>query len=124
MALIVIQKIPDLPFPRQTSFNKLTDALDNVDAIYVTRIQKERMSAAEYQSNKDSYRLDRSVMSRLGKHVKVGAHAHAPQVLHPLPRVDEISTELDGDERCVFFEQAQNGLYVRMALLYLILNNG
>ncbi|BAM38952.1 aspartate transcarbamoylase [Theileria orientalis strain Shintoku] len=105
--------IPDLAYPRQTSFNKLLDALENVDAIYVTRVQRERMTDAEYKTAKDAYKLDKSVMSKLAKHVKI---------LHPLPRVDEISTEIDSDERCVFFQQAKNGLYIRMALLYLILN--
>uniref|UniRef100_A0A3B0MM95 aspartate carbamoyltransferase n=1 Tax=Theileria annulata TaxID=5874 RepID=A0A3B0MM95_THEAN len=105
--------IPDLAFPRQTSFKKLSDALDNVDVIYVTRIQKERMTPSELPSPKESFKVDKNVMSLLPKHAKV---------LHPLPRVEEVSLDVDSDERCVFFEQAENGLYVRMALLYLILN--
>lgn len=104
--------IPDLAYPRQTSFSELSDGLENCDAIYVTRIQKERMSPEEYDLVKSSYIIDKSTMEKLAPHVKI---------LHPLPRVDEISPEVDNDERCIYFEQAQNGVYVRMALLYLLL---
>ncbi|GIX63956.1 aspartate carbamoyltransferase [Babesia caballi] len=108
-----VQNIPDLLFPRQTSFSNLEDGCEGADVIYVTRLQKERMDAKEYDLVKDSYHIQKSLLAKLPRHVKI---------MHPLPRVDEIPTEIDGDERAIYFQQAQNGLYVRMAMLYLILN--
>lgn len=106
--------IPDLAFPRQTSFSSIQDGSETCDVIYVTRLQKERMDAEDYEALKDSYRVDKSLLATLPRHVKV---------MHPLPRLDELPTEVDDDERAIYFEQARNGLYVRMAMLYLMLNS-
>ena len=87
----------------------LDAVLPEVDVIYQTRIQKERFSDPEaYNAVKGMYRIDKSVMARLRKYAIV---------MHPLPRVDEIAPEVDGDPRAAYFRQARNGLHVRMALL-------
>lgn len=106
--------ISDLPVPRQTSFSSLDDGCEGCDVIYVTRLQKERMDPNEYKRLKNSYRLSKALLAKLPQHVKI---------MHPLPRLDELPTDIDTDERAIYFEQAQNGLYVRMAILYLLLNS-
>ena len=88
-------------------------ALDQSDVIYQTRVQKERFaSQEEYEAAKGSYILDKAAYD----HMKSNA-----VVLHPLPRVDEISAGVDSDPRSAYFRQAHNGVYVRMALLDLLL---
>lgn len=94
-----------------------TDELENVlpeaDVMYVTRIQKEWFAKeSEYQAVKGSFVIDEKLMRKAKKKMIV---------MHPLPRVDEISTEVDSDPREAYFEQMRNGLYTRMALLKLIL---
>lgn len=87
-------------------------ALRVSDIVYVTRVQRERFEdPAEYEKCKGSYILDRNL---LGK-AKEGL-----TILHPLPRVDEISTDIDSYEGAAYFRQAHNGMYVRMALLGLV----
>ena len=84
-----------------------------VDCIYMTRIQKERFhSVDDYESAASKYILTLDVVKKM----KPGTI-----IMHPLPRVDEIPKEVDNDHRARYFEQAQNGLYIRMALLYLLL---
>lgn len=85
-----------------------------VDCIYMTRIQKERFHSAEdYQAAAGKYILTPE---------RVQAMKPGAIIMHPLPRVDEIPKEVDDDPRARYFQQAQNGLYIRMALLYLLLN--
>ena len=92
---------------------RLEDALPSLDLLYMTRVQKERFfNEEDYVRMKDFYILDRQKMEL------------APQdmlVLHPLPRVNEISVEVDDDPRAVYFKQAQYGVYVRMALILTLL---
>ena len=92
---------------------RLEDALPFLDILYMTRVQKERLfNEEDYIRMKDFYILNKAKM------------ALAPQdmlVLHPLPRVNEISTEVDDDPRAVYFKQAQYGVYVRMALILTLL---
>jgi aspartate carbamoyltransferase catalytic subunit len=84
-----------------------------VDCIYMTRIQKERFhSVDDYKAAASKYILT----SEIVKTMKQDAI-----IMHPLPRVDEIPADVDTDPRARYFEQAQNGLYVRMALLFLLL---
>ena len=85
-----------------------------VDVIYQTRIQKERFGdrIADYEQARGKYIINRSVMDCMQEHAVV---------LHPLPRVDEIDPEVDADPRAAYFRQAHNGLYVRMALLRMLL---
>ena len=79
----------------------------------MTRIQKERFhSVDDYQAAASKYILTLDVVQTM----KPGAI-----IMHPLPRVDEIPKDVDNDPRARYFEQAQNGLYIRMALLYLLL---
>jgi aspartate carbamoyltransferase catalytic subunit len=87
-------------------------ALAVSDIVYVTRIQKERFEdLTEYEKVKGAYVLNRSVI----KKAKPGI-----TIMHPLPRVDEISTDVDDYEGAAYFRQAHNGLYIRMALLALV----
>ncbi|MBI2550677.1 aspartate carbamoyltransferase [Candidatus Woesearchaeota archaeon] len=84
-----------------------------LDVLYVTRIQKERfLNPEEYHHVKGIYQLDPSFL----KHTKPGL-----KILHPLPRVDEINPQLDKAKQSIYFEQAHNGIPVRMALLAMIL---
>jgi len=91
------------------------EVLDKVDVLYMTRVQKERFkSDYDYQQLKNAYILDTSTLKRL-KNTAI--------IMHPLPRVSEISLEVDMDKRAAYFRQAKNGLYIRMALLQMILAN-
>jgi len=85
-----------------------------VDVIYQTRIQRERFGdrVQEYQQARGHYVVDSSILERMSADAIV---------MHPLPRVDEIVPEVDQDPRAAYFRQAHNGLYVRMALLRMIL---
>ena len=88
---------------------KLEDIISELDILYMTRIQKERFfNEEEYLRLKDSYILDVEKMN-LAKDDMI--------VLHPLPRVNEISVEVDKDSRACYFKQAEFGMYVRMALI-------
>jgi aspartate carbamoyltransferase catalytic subunit len=85
----------------------------NLDILYVTRIQQERFpDPMEYEKYKNAYRLDRSLLSHIKEDLKI---------MHPLPRVGEISPELDETKHAIYFEQAGNGVTVRKALLALVL---
>jgi aspartate carbamoyltransferase catalytic subunit len=91
----------------------LASVLPNVDVVYQTRIQKERFTTLEeFEAARGVYVLDRSSFDRLNPEAIV---------LHPLPRVDEISTTVDTDPRAAYFRQAHNGVYIRMALLESVL---
>ncbi|MGI8968084.1 MAG: aspartate carbamoyltransferase [Chloroflexota bacterium] len=80
-----------------------------VDVLYQTRIQKERLaSQVEYEAARGVYVVDRRLLDTMAPHAIV---------MHPLPRVDEIAPEVDQDPRAAYFRQAQNGLFVRMAVL-------
>lgn len=87
--------------------------MDELDIIYMTRVQKERFfNEADYIRLKDTYILDKS---------KLKAAKPDLSILHPLPRVNEISTDVDSDPRACYFRQALNGKYVRMALIMTML---
>jgi aspartate carbamoyltransferase catalytic subunit len=89
--------------------SNLDAVLPHVDVVYQTRVQKERFATAEdYQAAKGKYVIGGEAMPRLNP---------AAILLHPLPRVDEISVEVDDDPRAAYFRQAHNGVFVRMALL-------
>lgn len=92
----------------------LTKILNKIDVLYMTRVQKERFKKIEeYEKVKDAYRLDGKAVQQMKKE---------SIIMHPLPRINEISTDVDGDERAAYFRQAKNGLYIRMAILDLLLN--
>ena len=89
--------------------------LEGADVLYVTRVQRERFAdPADYEQVKGSYIVNRELMK------------DAPSstiVMHPLPRVEEISTDFDDDPRAAYFRQMENGMYVRMAILSLLMAN-
>ncbi|KAE9550164.1 hypothetical protein FO519_006624 [Halicephalobus sp. NKZ332] len=111
----------------QNEFTDLVEGIKDVDVIYMTRIQKERFSdPADYEKVKGKFILTPQVLDEAREESTDDYNVLRPQkklpiVMHPLPRVDEISVEVDADERAAYFRQAQNGMYVRMALLKLIL---
>lgn len=92
---------------------KLEEIMGELDLLYMTRVQRERFfNEEDYIRMKDSYILDKAKMA-LAKEDML--------VLHPLPRVNEISVEVDKDPRAVYFKQVQYGVYVRMALILTLL---
>ena len=94
--------------------NVLEKYLPELDILYMTRVQKERFfNEEDYIRLKDSFILDAEKMKLAKKDM---------YVLHPLPRVNEISTDVDNDERAVYFKQVQFGVYARMALIMTLLN--
>lgn len=92
---------------------RLEDVMENLDILYMTRVQKERFfNEEQYLRLKDSYILDKAKME-LAKDDMI--------VMHPLPRVNEIAYEVDNDKRASYFKQAEYGMYVRMALMIKLL---
>jgi len=92
---------------------KLEDTIAQLDLLYMTRVQRERFfNEEDYVRLKDFYILDKK---------KMKAAKEDMLVLHPLPRVNEISVEVDDDPRAVYFKQVQYGMYVRMALILTLL---
>lgn len=91
----------------------LDEAMDKLDILYMTRVQKERFfNEADYVRLKDTYILTPEKLERAKETMRV---------LHPLPRVNEISVEVDNDPRACYFRQARNGKYIRMALIMKLL---
>jgi len=107
----VLQTIKErIPVTEKTSLEKIVPI---VDILYVTRIQKERFpDPVEYAKVKGSYRIDLETLREAKKDLTI---------LHPLPRLDEIATEVDNTPYARYFQQVRNGIVVRMALLALIL---
>jgi aspartate carbamoyltransferase catalytic subunit len=94
----------------------LASVLPDVDVVYQTRIQRERFATpSEYEASRGVYVIDKAAMERLNSNAIV---------MHPLPRVDEITPECDSDPRAAYFRQAHNGVYIRMALLKLLIEQG
>lgn len=92
---------------------RLEDVMPELDLLYMTRVQKERFfNEEDYVRMKDFYVLDKQKMELAPKDM---------YVLHPLPRVNEISVEVDSDPRAAYFKQVQYGVYVRMALILTLL---
>lgn len=92
---------------------RLEEALPELDILYMTRVQKERFfNEEDYVRMKDFYILDKQKLSLAKDDM---------YILHPLPRVNEISVEVDSDPRAAYFKQAQYGVYVRMALILTLL---
>lgn len=91
----------------------MEDVIDSLDILYMTRVQKERFfNEADYIRLKDTYILDAEKLKKAKEDLTI---------LHPLPRVNEISVEVDSDPRAAYFRQALNGKYVRMALIMTLL---
>ena len=93
--------------------DSLEEYMSDLDILYMTRVQKERFfNEADYMRLKDYYILDNNKLKKAKKDLSI---------LHPLPRVNEISTEVDEDKRAKYFEQVYNGVYIRMALILSLL---
>ncbi len=100
----------NIPFEEVT---RLEESLPMLDILYMTRVQRERFfNEEDYMRLKDSYILDKKKMA-LAREDMI--------VLHPLPRVNEIATEVDSDPRAVYFEQVRYGMFIRMALILALL---
>jgi aspartate carbamoyltransferase catalytic subunit len=100
-------------FVEETNLEKV---LPEVDVVYQTRIQKERFGdrVADYEQCRGLYVINQASLNLMKRNAIL---------MHPLPRIDEIAMEVDSDPRAAYFRQAQNGLYVRMALLSMVLSN-
>ncbi|HCA71892.1 MAG TPA: aspartate carbamoyltransferase [Ruminococcaceae bacterium] len=102
--------------PKNISYQEVTNlesVLPDLDILYMTRVQKERFfNEEDYVRLKDSYILTEA---------KLQAAKPDMYILHPLPRVNEISLDVDDDPRAAYFDQVQNGVYVRMALMMTLL---
>jgi aspartate carbamoyltransferase len=108
----VMNEVSEKSIP-QAEFDSLQNVLPETDVLYVTRVQKERFEdPAEYEKVKGAYVIDPEIM-RAAKQEMI--------VMHPLPRVGEISADFDDDPRAAYFRQMEYGLYVRMALLAMVL---
>lgn len=92
----------------------LVSAMPDIDVLYMTRVQKERFfNEDDYLRLRDSYILTPDKLEYAKKTLKI---------LHPLPRVNEISTKIDDDERACYFKQVKNGKFIRMALILMLLS--
>ena len=92
---------------------RLEDAIPTLDLLYMTRVQKERLDPSEYANVKAQFVLRASDLEGARDNMKV---------LHPLPRIDEITTDVDKTPHAWYFQQAGNGIFARQALLALVLN--
>ena len=114
---VPVYLVEDTLKPTKTPYHEvisLEDTLPRLDVLYMTRVQKERFfNEEDYIRLKDIYILDQEKLNL--------AKADMP-VLHPLPRVDEIATEVDADPRAAYFQQVLNGKFIRMALILSLLD--
>ncbi len=108
----VLDEVAEKGIP-QAEYNSLEEVLPQTDVLYVTRVQKERFEdPADYEKVKGAYVIDPEIMKTAKQDMIV---------MHPLPRVGEISVDFDDDPRAAYFRQMEYGLYVRMALLAMVL---
>lgn len=108
----VVEKLEENDIPYE-EFVRLDDVIGRLDILYMTRVQRERFfNEEDYIRLKDFYILTPRIMRRAKNDM---------YVLHPLPRVNEISVEVDNDPRAAYFRQVQYGVYVRMALILTLL---
>lgn len=96
-----------------TMHNNIEEVVPELDVLYMTRVQKERFDESEYAHMKSAFILTAATLEGARDNLKV---------LHPLPRVDEITVDVDKTKHAYYFEQAENGVYAREALLALVLN--
>lgn len=108
----VMDEVAEKGIP-QAEYGSLAEVLPETDVLYVTRVQKERFEdPAAYESVKGAFVVDSEIMKAAKKEMIV---------MHPLPRVGEVSVDFDDDPRAAYFRQMEYGLYVRMALLAMVL---
>ena len=99
-----------IPYAEHASVDSF---IASVDVLYVTRVQKERFASQdEYERLKNAYVIDKNTIKKMKQEAII---------MHALPRITEIASEVDSDPRAAYFRQAQNGLYIRMALLKMLL---
>jgi aspartate carbamoyltransferase catalytic subunit len=99
-----------LPFSEHT---ELAENINDADILYMTRVQRERFSdPIEYEKVKNVYVLKNSLLKDTKSNMKI---------LHPLPRVNEISADVDDNPKAYYFEQARNGVFTRMAIIHYLL---
>jgi aspartate carbamoyltransferase len=99
--------------PHQHYFlSDLEDVVQRADVLYVTRLQKERYATVSETTEIESWRVNRALLEKAKPNMIV---------MHPLPRNNELATDVDVDPRAKYFEQMTNGMYVRMAILYVLL---
>ena len=91
----------------------LEEVIPEVDILYMTRVQKERFDETEYQNLRSKYILTSSMLDSARENMKI---------LHPLPRIDEITTDVDSNPHAYYFKQAANGVFAREAILALVMN--
>jgi aspartate carbamoyltransferase catalytic subunit len=96
-----------------SNHTNIEDVVSELDVLYMTRVQKERFDESEYAHIKSAFILTADTLKEARDNLKV---------LHPLPRVDEITIDVDKTKHAYYFEQAENGVYAREALLALVLN--
>lgn len=97
----------NIKFEEHEEFN--SDVIKQADILYMTRVQRERFTdLMEYERVKDVYILRKSMLEGARDNMKI---------LHPLPRVNEIAYDVDSDPHAYYFQQAQNGLYARQAII-------
>ncbi len=99
---------------RYFEHEEFTDIISEADIIYMTRVQKERFAdPIEYEKVKDVYILNNDMLAKTKPNVRI---------LHPLPRVNEISTDVDRNEKAYYFDQARNGVFAREAIISHVMN--
>jgi carbamoyl-phosphate synthase/aspartate carbamoyltransferase/dihydroorotase/carbamoyl-phosphate synthase/aspartate carbamoyltransferase len=112
LPLVIMNEVKDAGLNvRET--HDVADVIENADVLYVTRVQKERFSdLAQYEELKGHYEITAELMQRAKEKMVV---------MHPLPRVGEIHYNVDSDPRAAYFRQVKNGMFIRMALLAMVL---
>jgi aspartate carbamoyltransferase len=112
LPLDVMNDVKALGRPTHETYD-VHDIISDIDVLYVTRVQRERFAdQAQYEAVKDNYVIDPELMDKAKERMIV---------MHPLPRVGEISYALDDDPRAAYFRQMENGMFIRMALLAAVL---
>jgi aspartate carbamoyltransferase catalytic subunit len=112
LPLAIMNKVIDAGVNARET-HEVADVIENADVLYVTRVQKERFTdLAQYEEVKEFYKITPEIMSRAKEKMVV---------MHPLPRVGEIHYSVDDDPRAAYFRQVRNGMYIRMALLAMVL---
>jgi aspartate carbamoyltransferase catalytic subunit len=109
----ICEELEDMGIQYSTH-SSIEEVVPELDVLYMTRVQKERFDASEYAHMKSAYILTADTLKDARQNMKV---------LHPLSRVDEITTDVDKTPHAYYFEQAENGVYAREALLALVLND-
>jgi len=108
----ITEELEEAGCPYQV-LSSLEEAVEWADILYMTRVQRERFDEQEFAKIQGKFNLDASMLANAKPNLRV---------LHPLPRVDEIHPDVDKTLHAYYFEQATNGVYARMAILSLVLN--